>query len=307
MSSLVFSLLAAVCTATASLFFRKNASNADYSSSSSGYLVIFYAVSFISSLIFFPSIWEVDINFIILAIGACVGLMSSTLMLWTSHALRQGPAGLTFAFQNASAIFPGLILFLLLGEDFGFSSSLLQLLGMVLVIGGLFLGTKQEFTVDRKVSHHWSKWLKYALACFIIQILALTCMEARCLLFNLDEIGGFFSNFAAKEAEDVWFMPGQFGASFGMQALIFLREKRKVQTSEAIYGCLGGIANFGSTGLLLLATKLALPLEKGIIFPCFAVTSMILCNVWANRLYQEKFNFKSNVLCSFGIFMAVSG
>ena len=138
MSSLVFSLLAAGCTSLSSLFFRKNADNSTTGCSPSGYLVLFYFFSFILSFLFYPEIWNANINLIIVAIGACVGLLSSTLMLLTSHALKQGPAGLTFAFQNASAIFPGLILFLFLGSDFGFSCSYLQLTGMMLVLFGLF-------------------------------------------------------------------------------------------------------------------------------------------------------------------------
>ena len=166
-----------------------------------------------------------------------------------------------------------------------------------------FLGAKKESDNQPKAS---SKWLKYALACFIVQILALTFIQARCILFDCDQTGGLFSDFTLTEADDVWFMPGQFGASFIMQAIIFLRESKKFQWNEVIYGCLGGITNFSSTLLLLLATKFALPFEKGILFPCFAVASMVLCNIWANKFYNEKFNLKINALCSFGIFMAVS-
>lgn len=301
MNSLIFSLFAAGFTSLSSLFFRKNADNSIGGCSPSGYLIVFYFISFILSFLLYPDIWKVNINWVILAIGGCVGLLSSTLMLLTSRALKQGPAGLTFAFQNVSAIFPGLILFLFLGSDFGFSCSYLQLTGMAIVIFGLFLGARKESTTQAS-----SKWLKYALACFIIQILALTLIQARCILFDCGQIGGVFSDFTFTEADDVWFMPGQFGLSFIMQAVIFLRENKKFQKNEVIYGSLGGIANFLSTCLLLLATKFALPFEKGILFPCFAVAAMILCNIWANRLYDEKFNFKTNILCSFGIFMAVS-
>lgn len=222
--------------------------------SPSGYLVLFYLFAFILSILFSSDIWKVDINLIILSIGGCVGLLSSTLMLLTSRALKQGPAGLTFAFQNASAIFPGLILFLLLGSDFSFSCSFFQLSGMLLVPFGLFLGTKNESANHPQAS---SKWLKYALACFIIQIFSLTLIQARCILFDCGQIGGLFSDFTITETDDVWFMPGQFGASFMMQAVIFLRENKSFQKNEIIYGCLGGIANFSSTCLLLLATKFA--------------------------------------------------
>lgn len=303
MNSLVFSLLAAVCTALSSLFFRKNANNASPNHSANGYLVLFYLFSFLLSFFISSEIWKVNVNLIILALGACVGLLNSTLMILTSQALKLGPAGLTFAFQNASAVFPGMILFLLLGSDFGFSCSYLQFAGMALVLCGLFLGAKKASANHPKASF---RWLKYALICFLVQILALTFIQARCVLFDCHDTGRIFSNFSITESEDVWFMPGQFGVSFIIQTIMFLRENKNFQIKEVMYGSLGGIGNFLSTYLLLLATKLALPFEKGILFPCFAVASMILCNIWANRLYNETFNFKTNILCAFGIFMAVS-
>ncbi len=303
MNSILFSLLASGCNSLSSLFFRKNADNSPATYSPSGYLVLFYFFSFILSFLIYPDTWKLNVNLTILVIGALVGLLNSTLMLLTSHALKQGPAGLTFAFLNASAVFPGLILFLFLGSDFGFSCSYTQLAGMVLVLTGLLLGAKKGSASKPKASF---SWLKYALACFFVQILALTFIQARCILFDCNQVGGIFSDFTLTEADDIWFMPGLFGTSFLMQAVIFLRENKGFQKRDIVYGCFGGFANFASTCLLLLATKFALPHEKGILFPCFAVASMILCNIWANRLYNEEFNLKTNALCSFGIFMAVS-
>lgn len=302
MSSLVFALLAAGCSSLSSLFFRKNTDNSA-DRSAGGYLVSFYFSSFILAFLLYPAIWKTSINFTVLFIGMCVGLLSSVLLRLTFRALKKGPTGLTYAFQNASAIFPGLILFLLLGSNFGFTYSFIQIVGIGLVLMGLFLGTKTPTISSPKAS---SKWLKYALACFVVQTLALTLIQARCVLFDCSEMGGFISKFSIPPTDDVWFMPGLFGTATLVQGLIFLREKKRIEKSEAFYGCLGGIANFSSTCLLLLATKYALPFEKGILFPCFAVASMILCNLWANRLYKENFNFKTNLLCSVGIFMAAA-
>lgn len=299
MSAIIFSLFASLAAACSSLFFRKNANNS-IEHSASGYLVLFYLLSLLLSLFLYPDVWTAPINPVVLAIGALVGLLSSSLMLLTSQALKQGPAGLTFAFQNASAIFPGLLLFFFLGSDFGFSCSTLQFTGMALVLLGLFLGAKKESQNQAKSS---SRWLIYALLCFFVQILALTFIQARCVLFDFDL--KVFSDFSPKQADDIWFMPGQFGASFLMQSIIFFRKNKKFQKSEIVYGCLGGVANFLSTCLLLFATKVASPAEKSILFPCFAVGSLLLCSVWAKVLYKEKFNLTTNVLCSCGIFMAV--
>jgi hypothetical protein len=210
--------------------------------------------------------------------------------------LKNGPSGLTFAFQNASAIFPGLLLFLTLGSQFGFSCSLLQILGMICVLIGLFLGANS----NNKISY---RWLKYALTCFGLQIINLTLMQLRCVLFDCEQKG--WLNFGVSEMDDIWFMPGLFGAALLMQSLLFFKERRKLKKRELFCGSLGGVANFLSTLLLLLATKEAGPFEKSILFPAFAVAAMILCNLWAKVLYQEDFNFKSNFLCSAGILIAV--
>lgn len=306
MNAILFSLLASLFTAISSLCFRKNTDRPNSNCRSSGYLVIFYITAFTFSFLLYPEIFKAKVSFIMLSLGACVGLLSSTLMLLTSRALQKGPAGLTFAFQNASAIFPGLILFLALGSPFGFSSSYMQFIGIIIALFGLFWGAQSRATESSATSNisSYASWLKITLACFAIQILALTLIQSRCLLFNCQELGGFFSALSITEKDDVWFMPGQFGASLMMQGIIFLSERSKLEKSEVTYGFLGGICNFLSTFLLLLATKFALPVEKVIIFPCFAITSLVLCNIWANRLYKEKFNLPTNFLCAFGIFMA---
>lgn len=274
MNALILSLIASGCAALSSLFFRKNAT-LSFSENSCGYLLLFYFSSFLLSFVYTDT-WSGNISFIMLGTGAIVGLLNSGLMLLTFRALKLGPAGLTYAFQNASAIFPGIILFLFLGTNFGFSCSYLQFIGMGLVLLGLFLGARQERTQTS------SKWFKYAITCFLVQMFALTLIQARCILFDCKEI---FSNLS--EVDDVWFMPGQFGASFVLISFIFMRENKRLNKNEMLYGFMGGIANFLSTCLLLIATKIALPLEKGILFPCFAVSTMILCNIWANRLYKE--------------------
>lgn len=299
MNAITFSLLASICASLSSLFFRKNSDIPI--SSPTGYLVLFYFSSFILSIFIFSDVLKGNVSYTFLGIGATVGTLSSMLMFFTSRALTSGPAGLTFAFQNASAIFPGLILFLFLGTDYGFSFSYFQLTGIILVLLGLFWGAKKESAKQPKGN---LKWITYALTCFIIQILALTCIQGRCVLFDITQIGAF-SNLSFTEADDIWFMPGLFGTSSLIQTVLFLTERRKLLIKESLYGFAGGIANFSSTGLLLLATKYALPHEKIILFPMFAVATMILCNLWANRLYKENFNFPTNIFCSCGIFMAV--
>ena len=290
MNTLLVTFFASICAAGSSLCFRKSA---DSPGSPSGYLIPFYLVAFLLSFFVYPETWSTPVNYVLLGIGACAGCLSALLMILIARALQHGPAGLTFAILNASAIFPGMVLFLTLGQDFGFACTWTQVAGMVLVLVGLFMGAKKESEGKK------GTWLKYAFGCFFAQICILTLMQARCILFGCPEWH------MAVEADDVWFMPGQFGAALVMQMVLYWKDKPVVRRREFGLGMMGGIANFTSNMLLLVATKYALPLEKGIIFPVFAVAAMVLSNVWANRLYKENFNLKTNVLCSFGIFMAV--
>lgn len=150
MTGLIFSFLAASCATASNLAFRKNALNSNSQSTPSGYLVLFYSISFILSLICFEQIWVIKVNYTLLAIGGVVGLLNVILMFLTSKALKLGPSGLTFAFQNASAIFPGIVLFFIFGNSYGYSCSYLQMGGMALVLIGLFLGAKVNLQIMSK-------------------------------------------------------------------------------------------------------------------------------------------------------------
>lgn len=297
-----FAFLAASCATLSNLFFRKNSDASE--TTANGYLVLFYLLSFLASFIFYPEVFFTPPSWTLILLGGCVGALNISLMLLTAKALQKGPSGLTFAFQNASAVFPGVLLFLLFGQEFGFEMSGLKWLGIGFVLTGLFLGTRDASHSDSKASDS-VKWLIYASAGFIVQVLALSFIQGRCLLFDCQKNGGVFSRFAVDEKFDVWFMPGLFGTALVLQLFLFLKERRRFKKSEFVLGSLGGLANFGSTGLLLLATKFALPFEKSILLPCFSVATLILCNGWANRLYKEKFNLLANFFCALGIFISV--
>ena len=301
MTSTIFSFLAAASAAFANLFYRKNSQESENNSNTNGYLIFFYLTAFLLSFVFYPTIFFEDLNYFILGIGICVGVLNIAMMIFTSRALKKGPAGLTFAFQNTSAVFPGMILFLLFGTEYGFSCSYLQVIGILLVVFGLFLGAKNE-AGDR--SANLLKWLKYAFACLVVQVLALTLIQARYVIFDSTPIEASTS-FSLASRDDVCFMIGQFGVALLIQTVYFFSQKSSFPKKSALFGSLGGVANFISTTLLLLATKWALPYEKALLFPCFAVGTIVICNIWANRLYGEKFNVASNATCASGILIGL--
>ncbi|KAF3363133.1 Uncharacterized protein PHSC3_000319 [Chlamydiales bacterium STE3] len=294
MNGITFALLASGCASFANYFFRRSSSS-NMSSGPNFYLFIYFLSSFLISLVIYAELRLHSPSWLMIGIGALLGMLSIGLMLATSQALSRGPAGLTFAFQNASAIFPGILLFLIFGASYGFSCSLCQVIGLLFVLFGLYWGCRGERQGNASFA-----WLKYALACFIIQIAALSLMQARCLLFECDFI-------PVQAEDDIWFMPAQFATATVLQGFICLYEKAKAQKQVIFYGTMAGIANGAATCLLLLATKIALPIEKTILFPSFSVATIILCNVWASKLYGEKFNTITNATCAAGIVISALG
>ena len=268
--------------------------------STNAYLFCFYFSSFIVSLFVSVELYTVAWNPVMISIGSCVGMLSVLLMIVTAKAIRSGPVGVTFAFQNASAVFPVLLLFLVFGQDFGFMLTTAQIVGMGLIILGLFLAAVRKNNDNKRAS---IKWLQYVIACFLVQMVILTIFHWRCLLFKTEYPSHMLIPCTFPEAEDVWFMPSFFGMASLFQGILLCTKKKIPEAREIMYGLLGGIANSGSTTLLLLATKWALPLEKGLLFPCFAVSVILLSNLWERLLYKAYVDVRTIILCSAGVIL----
>ncbi len=306
MNSLLICFLGACSASLANLFFRKSADLSN-TSSSQYFLLFFYLISLAVSLILYFLNGPVSFEPAMFAAGCLVGALNMSMMWFTAKALMIGPAGLTFTFQNASGVFPGLLLFSLFGSVYGFEITIIQLIGMGMIICGLYLGSsgsQQNKTAQAAVS---LRWLKYALGCFLVQTAALTLIHWRCLLFAVGIPDHLLIPCTLDESSDAWFLPGQFGMACLLQLAVMRWQGYHIcSRSEMTYGCLGGLANAATSLCLMAATKLALPYEKGLIFPCFAAGVMILCNLWANRLYGERFNMPANCCCTAGIFLSVA-
>ena len=301
MSIFKFTFAAAALSAFVNFLFRKSTDPSTETSNCNYYLLFLYFTSLVISFMISPLDTLSQFNPTMFTIGCVVGVLNMTMMWLTSQALVNGPTGSTFAFQNASGVFPGLILFMVFGPVFGFEISFLQVIGITMVLWGLYIGANGG---NSKISR---RWLMYALGCFLVQILAFCVIYWRCLLFNSEIPSHYLIPWKLSSNSDAWFLPGQFGTAFLLQLIVvFTQEKGGFSFRNLFYGSSAGILNAISSFLLLLATKFALPFEKGLIFPSFVVMTMVFCNAWANRLYNERFNWISNCLCSFGIFLGVS-
>lgn len=286
MDATLLSFLAACSAALTNLCLRKSS---DSKGSVYRFLFYFYLVSLLFTAVFYSDtlihFWHPNA----LAIGCGVGLLHLILMLITSQALQRGPSGLTFIFQNASCVFPHPILVLLFGIAMGFEITGIQIVGMGLVLLGLAAGAfinKEQSTLISK------GWIQFAFALFFVQLLIYTLLEGRCLFYKCGE------------KAEAWFMIGFFGTALLAESYLFFTCKGRSQKYEVVYGILGGLTSGITLYLLLLATIIALPLEAGLIFPIFAVLTLILSNLWGWLLYQERLNYPAILLCSAGILIA---
>lgn len=295
MNTFIVIFMAASTAATANFFFRKGSKN------ETGYIINYYLVSFIISFFLFPDVFNTPWSTKAVFLGGLVGVLNFLMMQTLAQALKTGPSGLTFVIQNVGFIFPGVLLFLFFGERFGFEYHLSQFFGMLLVVSGVVLGVlgKKEAANEPKKTIN-KKWFFFALSSFLIQVVALLIIQWRCLVFTCDMPEHMLIPWTLDPKYDVYFMPAQFGVSLILQFIVYLFKRERLLN----YGIAGGVFNGFSTFLLLLATKVALPWEATILFPVFASCVIVLCNLWASRFFNEKFNIASNLVCVAGVLVS---
>lgn len=291
----LFLLLAALSAAMCSFFIRKNL---DKQGSSHAHLVVLFFISLLVAIQINPVFQtETTWSFPMWSTGCFVGCLNLGLMLLISRALKLGPPGLTFAFLNSGSILPTFFLYLIFGISYGFQITFGLLLGMLLILIGLFLST------NHKGENYSKSWLIYAISIFLLQGLTLSVLHWRCLLMDSFP-EHMLLPFKCDPQEDMWVMPGMFATATLVQSLIFvINEKRWFRFNEVLFGGLSGLCNGLSTYFLLMATNIASSVEKGILFPSFAVLVIILCHLWGKVFYQENVNWFALSLCVGGILL----
>lgn len=291
----LFVLLASICAFTANCLMRKTL---DYGGTTKGFLTGYFTISCLAACLL-NSIFttEAPISMPMMGLGVLTGSFIFIMMYFTGRALQHGPSGLTFAFQNCGAIFPSLFLALAFSSPFGFELSMGNIVGISLVLIGLFWSAQEK--QNKSLS---KKWLLFALAIFITQSFILTVFQWRSLLFKIDLPSHTLIPFHFQDTEDMWFMPSLFlGAALFQWVFFFMRERRKLKKSELLGGSIGGIFNGLSTFCLLYATNMATPAEKMLLFPFFAVSVIVLGHFYGQTFYRESVNWKANACCIAGI------
>lgn len=131
---------------------------------------------------------------------------------------------------------------------------------MTLVITGLCFFAKNSSLTSQN-TNSYSKWVPYALGCFLIQMIALTLIQWRCLLF-CEESQHFLIPATLNERDDVWFMPSFFGSAFIIQGVWLLFERKPLRMQDMVYGLSGGVANGASTFFYSLRQKWLYQMNK---------------------------------------------
>lgn len=298
MLSLIITFFAATLSSVSNWSFRKKF---ELSDKTEGFLFYYYLITFFLAIFINWRVFFEPANFTMLGLGSLAGAMNVLVMYFTAEALKKGPSSLTFAFQNASCVFPSLLLALFFGEPFGYTFNSFQLLGIILVVFGLFMGSTQR---NKKTS---ALWFFLAIACLGSQVLTLTFIQGRCILFKCQGMDHFLARYAVLETADVWFLPAQFGMAALLQGLLYLKMRNPLKKQEIKYAGLAGSLNGLSSFLLLLATKWAIGFENLILLPLFSVSVIILCNLWAHKLYGEKLYYTTMAACILGIFLVAIG
>ena len=293
--AIFFMLLAGMFVSASNLFMRKSI---DQGGTTKGFLVFQMGMAFLVALLLNPvKTGSYACNGSIAALGIFAGCILAFMLIFLGRSLEKGPAGLTFSILNASTVMPAIVMSLLFGAAKGFPYTPWHAVGSVLVLFGLFMAGKGlQGLQDRK------KWLIFCASMFGLHILLLVLFQWRALLLNLSDPQELVSFFTAEQIKSQWFMPFMFLAAMSIQLILFLRhEKRLPRPKEVSYGLLGGTMNGLCTYFMIWSTEVATPLENAVIFPIFSVTTIVLSNLWSQRLYQEQVNWRACQFCAFGL------
>jgi hypothetical protein len=291
-------LIAALFIALSNYCMRRSI---DAGGTSKGFLMIQLFIVFLVAILLNP-VRSGDYHWSNCMAGFAIagGLVLALMMASLGRSLETGPPGLTFAALNASTVMPSILMVLLFGATFGYQYTLWNGIGSLFVVGGLFWAGWATSRSEQK-----SVWIMFITAAFFLHVLFLVFLSWRALFINFPGENGLFLSFDMDDAKCQWFMPMVFCVAFLVQTAIYITaEKRIPRKGEVGYGIIGGIANGVGTFFMIRATEVSTSVEHAIIYPLFAVTIIILCNIWGQWLYKEKVNWKANSLCVLGILVA---
>lgn len=288
-------VLAALFIALSNLCLRKSI---DAGGTSKAYLMMQLGLSFFIMILLNPvRTGDYSWNMPMAIFGFAGGVLLACVMSFLGKALENGPPGLSVAVLNCSSVMPILMLVILFGAQYGFSYTIWNALGSVLVILGICWAGWDGGQFERR-----KKWLIFISLSFFAHVAYLVFLNWRALFINFPAQEGLGFSFPPEAANTQWFMPMVFLSAALIQTYIFFsKERRMPNRSETIYGVFGSVANGLGAFLLVKGTEVASSLEHAMLFPIFSVTLILGCNLWGKWIYAEQVNWKANALCIGGL------
>lgn len=277
------------------LFMRKSM---DRGGTTKGFLIFQMAMAFVVACLLNPvKTGDYSFNGSIAILGISAGCILAFMLFCLGRSLETGPAGLTFSILNAATVMPAIVMALLFGVAYGFPYTAWHAVGSIFVILGLFLaGRGLQGLLDR------NRWIVFCATMFSLHILLLVIFQWRALLLNLPNPEELVSFFTSEQIKSQWFTPFMFLSAMIAQVLFFIYyEKRWPSRLEAYYGIIGGVMNGLCTYFMIWSTEVAGPLENAVIFPIFSVMTIVLSNLWSQKLYQEKVDWRACQFCVGGL------
>lgn len=228
-------------------------------------------------------------------LGVIAGILLGTLMWLGGRSLKYGGPGFTFMVINSACIVPPIIMALLFGQKFGYQYQFLEGAGALLMIGGLWVGTREE---KGELARPWYKWVTLA---FLVHATYLSYFQWRALTLKTDLPYSTFIFQCSPEGSDC------FGIALFVTATLFqliLPSNWQNATIKPllIWGIGGGIINgMGSLAMLKATESAELAVEKSLLFPLYLILLTLFCNAWGAYFYKEKISTMSVVLLIAGI------
>lgn len=286
--------LAGACIACANFFMRKSIG---HGGTAKGFLVFQMAIAFLVVLLLNPiRTGNYACNSSILGLGFVAGCLLAVMLFCLGRSLETGPAGLTISILNAATVMPAIIMFLIWGASYGFLYTVWHAIGSLVVLYGLFMATRNVSLLA-----NWKKWFLFASSMFALHVLILVLYQWRAFLLNAPHPEEIVSFFTSTTIQSQWFAPMLYLTAMIWQVFFFIGEKRLPQRQEVLYGCIGGVLNGLCTYFMIWATEIAAPLENAVIFPIFSVATIVLSNLWSQKVYAEQVNWRACQFCAFGL------
>lgn len=264
------------------------------------------STAFFSLLVVFPHLLTCWNPFVV-AVGVIAGISQGLMMRFSVRCMALGPSSLVLAIQNACCIIPAILMFSLFGENFGFTYTVLNAVGSILIAGGLFFAYLPKFSKTKK-EFGYSLNLIYLTLC---QVIFLTLFQWFALL-QKNDLPPHVLLFNPVSPEEAYpFLPVCFATAFLINASLAkvnFKDSSLSFKNHIFLGCCGGAAGaFGGKLLELAANHAATPLENRLLFPLLAVSQVAFCSLWSTYLFSEKIVWPAFCVALVGLFVGLYG